>query len=415
MKKPVSKGSLLISILKKDFRVYSRNMIYLFLTILGLAFFVAIFWLVPDTVDEEINFAITPPLEALFSEGKETLLAHGFPEENLGQLEEAESAFEEEEGLFLVEFENEELLKKVIQGELDIYKTNESSFVIHDPGGEQSRPENADKINLDIGMSFPATFLSDAVLGQKPKVTIFADASVPDELRGVMEGFVREMAYQLAGHELPVELPDEETIILGQDRVGEQISMREKMRPLIAFFIMMMETFALASLISNEILQRTVTALLVTPLRTWHFLLAKTIFGTALAMGQAVIILLLIGGFTATNWHLLLVTVLLGSLLFTAVAMFVGSAGKDFIGQLMYSMLFLIPLMIPSFAVLFPGSVATWVRALPSYPIVRLLYDITIHEIPWADALWFLIYAASWTLVLYGISLVVLKRKVSLL
>jgi len=414
MKKSVSSSRLLISILKKDIRVYSRNMIYLFLTILGLAFFVAIFWLVPDTVDEEINFAITPPLEVIFSEGKETLLARGFPEENLGQLEEAESAFEEE-GLFLVEFENEELLKKVIQGELEIYKTEPGSFVIHDPDGEQSRPEDADKINLDIGMSFPATFLSDAVLEQKPKVTIFADASVPDELRGAMEGFVREMAYQLAGYELPVELPDEETIILGQDRVGEQISMREKMRPLIAFFIMMMETFALASLISNEVLQRTVTALLVTPLRTWHFLLAKTIFGTALAMGQAVIILILIGAFTTTNWHLLLVTVLLGSLLFTAVAMFVGSAGKDFIGQLMYSMLFLIPLMIPSFAVLFPGSVATWVRALPSYPIVRLLYDITIHEIPWADALSFLIYAASWTLVLYGISLVVLKRKVTAL
>jgi ABC-2 type transport system permease protein len=212
-----------------------------------------------------------------------------------------------------------------------------------------------------------------------------------------------------------VEFPADETIILGRDRLGEQISMRARMRPLIAFFIMMMETFALGSLISNEVLQRTVTALLVTPLRVGHFLLAKTIFGTALAMGQALIVLVLVGAFTAANWSLLLLIVLLGSLLFTAVAMLVGSAGKDFIGQLMFSLLFLIPLMIPSFAVLFPGSVASWVKVLPSYPIVRLLYDVTVYEALWSASLVYLGYAALWVLVIYLAGLFVLKRKVAAL
>ncbi len=332
----------------------------------------------------------------------------------LEQLDEVDSAFEEE-GFVLVEFENEDVMKKAVSGELEVYRTDQDQFIIHDPGGDQKKPDKAGKINLDIGMSFPPSFLSDAVLGEKPTVTVFADAAVPEEIRGAMQGFIREMAYQLAGYEFPAELPDEETIILGRDRLGEQISMRARMRPLIAFFIMMMETFALASLISNEVLQRTVTALIVTPMRVWHFLLAKTLFGTALAMGQAVIILILVGAFTATNWPLLLVIVLLGSLLFTAVAMLVGAAGKDFIGQLMFSLLFLIPLMIPSFAVLFPGSVATWVRVLPSYPIVRLLYDVTIHEALWSDSITSISYAVLWALVLYGAGLFVLKRKVATL
>jgi len=238
---------------------------------------------------------------------------------------------------------------------------------------------------------------------------------VPEEIRGAMQGFVRELAFLLAGKELPVEFPAEETIILGRDRLGDQISMRARMRPLIAFFIMMMETFALGSLISNEVLQRTVTALLVTPLRVGHFLLSKTIFGTILAMGQAVIVLALVGAFTAENWLLLLFIVLLGSFLFTAVAMLVGSAGKDFIGQLMFSLLFLIPLMIPAFAVLFPGSVAAWVKVLPSYPIVRLLYDVTVHQVLWADALTSIGYATLWVLVIYAVSFFVLKRKVATL
>ncbi len=414
MNKHISNGEILIAILKKDAQVYSRNLIYLFLTILGLAVFVTIFWLVPDKVEEEITFAVSPSLSTLFSEGQKDLLAIGFPAEALEQLDELETAFEDE-GLMLVELENEELLKQVVSGELEVYKTDQGRFVFHDSEGDQKKPDDSSRVNLQIGIAFPGSFLSEAVRGEKPKVTVYADAAVPEELRGAMEGFIREMTYQLAGRELPVQMPEEETIILGVDRMGAQISMQTRMRPLIAFFMLMMETFALASLISNEVLQRTVTALLVTPMRVGHFLLAKTIFGTALALGQALIVLALVRAFTADNWSLLLVTSILGALLFTAVAMLVGAAGKDFIGQLMFSMLFLVPLMIPSFAVLFPGSVAAWVKVLPSYPIVRLLYDVTVHNALWADSINSLLYALLWVVVIYGAGLFVLRRKVATL
>ncbi len=414
MTKTVSHGKLLLAVLRKDIRVYSRNMVYLFLTVLSLVFFVAIFWLVPDTVDEELPFAIAPPLVDLIDAGKESLREHGLPESIIDQLDEAEAAFEEE-GLVLVEFADEETLKKAIGGELEVYRTEQGRFVFYDPESDEEKPADATRIRLNLGISFPPTFLSDAIMGTKPTVTVFADAAAPEEIKNAMQGLIREMAYQLSGHELPVELPDEETIILGRDRMGDQISMRARMRPMLAFFIMMMETFALASLISNEVLQRTVTALLVTPLRVWHFLLAKTLFGTALAMGQGIIILIFVRAFTADNWLLLLMVMLLGSLLFTAVAMFVGAAGKDFIGQLMFSMLFVVPLMIPTFAVLFPGTVASWVSFLPSYPIVRLLYDVTVHEALWAESWVLMIYAAAWAAGLYGAGLLILKRKVNAL
>ncbi len=412
MSKKISTGGLLISVLKKDARVYSRNTIYLFLTILGLVVFVVVFWIVPDQVDEELPFAITPPLNELFAESRQALLAAGVPVEAAAQLAELQAAFEDE-GLQLIEFGSEEELKRAISGELVVYQTEEGRFLVHDPESGEDKPSGADRVSLGVGISFPPAFFSDVVLGSKPQVTVFADAAVPDEIRGVMQGFVRELAFLLAGKELPVEMPAEETIILGHDRLGDQISMRARMRPLIAFFIMMMETFALASLISNEVLQRTVTALLVTPLRVGHFLMAKTIFGTILAMIQAIVVLALVGAFTTANWHLLLFIVFLGSLLFTAVAMLVGSAGKDFIGQLMFSLLFLIPLMIPAFAVLFPGSVAAWVRVLPSYPIVRLLYDATVYETLWSDSFAAIGYAALWVLVIYMAGLFVLKRKVA--
>ena len=412
MKRPPSSGKLLLAILKKDIRVYSRNLIYLFLTLLSLVFFIAIFWLVPDQVEEDLTFAITPPLSVLITTGQEELRAQGMPAEVIRTLDQTQLAFEDE-GLTLIEFESETQLKEALQGELDVYKLDTGPVLIHDPDSDQDRPEDADKMRFDLGIAFPDTFLSDTILEESPQVTFYASADVPAELKRAMEGYVREMAYQLAGSELPITMPQEDEVILGPDRMGDQISTREKLRPMLAFFIMMMETFALASLISNEVLQRTVTALLVTPVRTGHFLLAKTIFGTTLAMVQASIILLLVGAFSLENWTLLLFTIFLGSLLFTAVAMFVGAAGKDFIGQLMFSMLFIIPLMIPAFAVLFPGSTATWVSYLPSYPVVRLLYDITIYEVFWSDALSMLLYALLWVIIIYGVALIVLKRKVA--
>ncbi len=414
MNKPISTGRLLGAVLKKDIRIYSRNSIYLFLTIMSLVFFVVIFWIVPDSVDEELPFAVTPPLSVIFAESKAAILAAGIPVDDAARLAEFRSTFEEE-GLKLIEFAGEDELKRAIAGELLVYKTAEGNYIFLDPDLDEKAPKGADKVSIGVGIAFPPIFFSEVLMQRKPQVTVYADAAVPEETRGAIQGFVRELAFSLAGKELPVELPPEDMIILGRDRLGDQISMRDKMRPLIAFFILMMETFALASLISNEVLQRTVTALLVTPLRVSHFILAKTIFGTILALGQAVIVLALVGAFSAANWLLLLLIVFLGSLLFTAVAMLVGSAGKDFIGQLMYSLLFLIPLMIPAFAVLLPGSVASWVSFLPSYPIVRLLYDVTIQEKLWADSMVLLGIAALWVLAIFAAGLLVLKRKVATL
>ena len=55
----------------------------------------------------------------------------------------------------------------------------------------------------------------------------------------------------------------------------------------------------------------------------------------------------------------------------SGVSMIAGAAGKDFIGTVFYGMLFMIPLMIPAFATIFPGSASAWVKVLPSYPMVQ--------------------------------------------
>jgi ABC-2 type transport system permease protein len=413
MSSPVSRGAIIAALLKKELKAYSRDTVYLVLTLVVLVAVPIVFRFLPDSVDESITLAVSPPVSRMIDDAKDALRqVPGVTEEQLAELDGVDFS-EEQEGLQLLEFDDEERLARVIEGTVEAWRTADGALVFRDTEAGEAKPKDAERVNVGVGVAFPDGFIAD-VIARKPDVTVtvYSDASVPEEIRGAIRSFVREAGYTLAGRALPVEMPAEEFIILGQDRAGSQVTMQERMRPALLFMLLMMETFSMASLVSTEVLQRTVTAVLVTPARVGDFLAAKTIFGTFMSLTQALIVLAFIGGLTAQNWSLVLVVLLMGAVMFTGVALFVGSAGKDFMGQLFYAMLFTIPLLIPSLSVLFPGSVAPWVRVIPTYPIIKVLVDATVYGATWAESWGWLAYAAAWLVVLYAAGLIALKRKV---
>ena len=101
---------------------------------------------------------------------------------------------------------------------------------------------------------------------------------------------------------------------------------------------------------------------------------AKALYGMAIALIKPcvklfslprsllmplIIPLCIIGAF-AVNAPAVVIIMLLGAVLVTGFGMIAGSYGRDFMGTLLVSMLFMIPLMIPAFGALFPGSSPTW-------------------------------------------------------
>ena len=412
MSSTVSRSAILRALLKKEFIAYSRDKLYLFLTLLTLVFVVAVFWIMPDSVDETITLAVSPPVQTLISEGVETFRAMGVSEEELAELSGIDLA-EAGEGVDLVGFDDVTEMTAVIDGSLEAWRTDAGEIVLRDRGAGDERPGDAKRVSVDIGVAFPEGFIADVAAGTKGlTVTVYSDAAAPPEIENAMTSFVREAAYQLAGRDLPVTMPDEDTIMLGVDRAGDQVSYRDKLVPMLAFMILLIETFSMASLISVEVLQRTVTAVLVTPARIADVLAAKSIFGTGMALVQGLIVLGLVGAFTAQNWWLLVIAILLGSMMFNGVAMIVGSAGKDFLGQLFYAMAFTVPLILPAFSVLWPGSAALWVQAIPTFPVLDSLVNITLYDAGWADVWRSFGFALLWVAVLYGAGLFTLKRKV---
>ncbi len=378
MAKPVSRLSIIWSIVIKDFREYSRDKLWIFLTLLGLVFYVVVFWLLPSTVDETITVGI-------YQTGMDEVIE--------------QYAEEEEESLEFVEFDSSKDLKAAVEGELE---TDEK---------------------IGIGIDFPKDFLTKTATGEKTTVRVYADAAIPEEIQNAMSSFVREMAYAIRGAALgegspeeilPVEFPEEETIILGEDRVGKQVPFREKIKPMLAFFVLMIESMALSSLISTEVQSKTVTALLVTPAKTSDVLTAKTVFGTFLAFSQAAILLLFINAYQ-TNALILLTMILLGAIMMTGIGLISGAAGKDFLGTLFYNIMFIFPLMIPAFATLFPGTASAWVQVLPTYGLVQAIIRSTSYAEGWVKVLPYIGMVIAWNVVIFGAGLVILKRRIEAL
>ncbi|RYV51649.1 ABC transporter permease [Pengzhenrongella frigida] len=391
MNRRVTRAALVASIVRKDFREFSRDTLYIFLSVLGLVFFALTYYLVPDTVDETITLGI-------HQTGLDELV------------EEFQTGADAADGLDVVSLDTADHLAAAVAGDLAVYETDAGDVVLVGAGAEAEAPAGATRRDVTVGISFPDRFVASMVDGERPTVTVYTGTAVPPEVAGAMTSFVREIAYSLTGHELPVAEPD--AVVLGPDRAGDQVSLRDRLRPMLVFFVLMIETFALSSLIASEVLNRTVTAVLVTPARVGDFLAAKTIYGTILTGGQALILLVVLRTLTTASAGPLLVTVLLGAVMFTGIAMITGSAGKDFIGTLFYNMIFILPLLIPTFSVLFPGTAAPWVQVMPSYPIIDALTRVTTYGAGWSEVTGSLLLALGWVAVIYAGGLLVLRRRV---
>lgn len=351
------------AIVAKDLRLFVRDRFYAFVSLLGLVAYVVLFWVLPATVEETVPIGIHLP--------------------GGGELVEAGLEASTEQGLAVVVFESASALEDAVA-----------------EGGD-----------VVAGLDFPEGFLAATARGEQTTARVLLAGETPVQLRDALTGMVRELAFALAGREPPVTLPDVEEMVLGVDRAGSPLSLREQLRPLLLLLVLMVEMFALASLVATEIAQRTVTAILATPARVRDLLTAKTLLGTALAFGQAVT-LALVTATLAQRPGLLLLALLLGSVLVTGFGLMAGAIGQDFIAIVFWSFVFFVPLAIPAFAMLFPGTPAPWVQALPTYGLAHTLVRVTAYGDGWAQVWPYLLMLTAWCAAAFLVGAATLGRRV---
>ncbi|MBN2051413.1 MAG: ABC transporter permease [Spirochaetales bacterium] len=350
-------GYSLRALIGKDLKLHYSNKFILVITALSVIIFCVIYFVLPADIDEtfEIGILGTLPPSML---------------EMLG---------EEEEGLVFRSFSTpEEMTEAITDGE------------------------------LLAGISFPEGWALSIMQQKKPEIELYFASDTPEEMVDVVELLLSEIAFELSGQTL--RNVTWEASFIGEDMAGIQIPYRERMKPLIAIFVLLMEIFGLGGLISDEVERRTAEALLVTPLTVSSVFIAKAILGTLLAFIQAAIVMVVIGGFS--RGPLIILTALfLGAVMATAVSFIAASLGKDFISVVMSGMPFLLLLVIPGFSLVTPGAVAPWVRYIPSYFLADTVFRVQLLDAGWADVWSNLVILLGANVVLVALGILVLRRK----
>lgn len=342
------------ALVAKDFSLYFRNRFIAVITVLGLVIYLVFYFVMPKTVDETLEIGLYSPVNI-----------PGFTQV-------------EAEGLRLTSVESDEMLQETV-------------------------------INGDYvaGISLPADIAQSLMTGTRPDITLYVASDVHQEIKDSVTVIIKELAYQAAGQPFTVDINEQ---VLGVDMVGMQVPPRDRMRPLLAIFIIMFETFGLANLIAEEIEKDTVKALLITPMSPKDLFIGKGIFGVGLAFVQAVVFMAIVGGL-GNNPLLVLLALLLGSLMTTGIGFLIGSVAKDFMSVLAWGMIIFIVLVIPAFGVMFPGAVTGWIKFVPSYYLVDMVHRVSSFGASLGDVWTNILILLAFSAVVFVIGTLGIRRK----
>jgi ABC-2 type transport system permease protein len=345
---------IISALVSKDISLFSRNRFFAPVTILGLVVYLIIYFVMPRSVDESLDIGVyAPVIPPVFTQVQE-------------------------EGLKIEVAESEEALKEAV---------TDGQYV--------------------AGIVLPGDIMEKLMSGQKARIHVYFASDVPQEIKDTLKVVVRELAFQQTGRALDIEVSE---VVLGPDMIGKQIPQRDRLRPLFAILLVMVETLGLANLLSEEIERRTIHALLVTPVTVKNLFTAKGITGVGLAFIQAVLFMAIVGGMNRQPL-IILVTLLLGAVLVTAVSFIIAALGKDMMSVMAWGIIILVILFIPSVGVIFPGSVTDWVKVIPSYYLVDTVHRASNFGSGW-NAIWHnLLILVGFNIALIWIGIIALKRK----
>ena len=342
------------ALVKKDIKLFFRNRFFAFITVLALVSYIAIYFAMPDTVDEDLSIAIYAPILPPVVEQMDG------------------------EGILLIRLDTEDAVKEVVS--------------------------NGDYI---AGIVIPDDVVDAVTTGAKVNVDLYFASDTAVEIKDAITILLREIFYLQSGQILPVEITEE---ILGRDMAGMQIPYGDRMLPLFAVFIVLMEMLGLASLISEEVEARTVQALLITPMSVAGFFTAKGITGVLLAFSQAVLFMAATGGLSQEP-ILILVTFLLGAIFITGVGFIIASLGKDMLTVMGWGFPVLIILMVPAFGVIFPGSITDWAKIVPSYYMVDTVHLAANYGVGWSELWDNILILLGFDVLFAGAGILALRRK----
>ncbi len=313
----------------KDFALFFRNRFYTLITVLGIITYLVIYFVMPSSVNEELEIGLYAPVIPPIFE-----------------------LIQQEEGLEFHKYNSDQDLRQAI----------------------------TDRV-LEAGVILPYDIMEQFASGQIPLVTLYFSTDASDEIKDIVETMVKELAYLQTGQFLAIDISAE---ILGPDLLGDQIPIRDRMRLMLVIMLIMFEMMGLASLISEEVEQGTIRALLVTPMSVRDLFTAKLLMGVSLAFVQGALFMAIVGGLNSQP-SIILIALLLGSIMFTGTGFVIASLAKDMLTSMGWGITAILIYAIPAFGVMFPGTVTDWVRFIPTYYLTNIIHQVSNLDTGWSE------------------------------
>jgi ABC-2 type transport system permease protein len=343
------------ALLKKDFTLFKSNRFYLLITIVGIVFYIGVYFILPAQIDEKLSMAMYAPV-----------------------IPPAFTQLTEHEGVDIKFFPDEESIKQtVLNG------------------------------NYQVTVALPPSIMDTWAAGGKPDIKIYYASTAAPEISAAIAALVKELSYAQTGQSLNFDTTEE---ILGPDMLGNQIALRDRMRPLLAVFILIVEILTLSSLIATEIEQGTARALLVTPLRTSDLFVAKGLLGVGLALGQSILFMAIVGGFNHQPL-IILSTLLIGSVMVVGLGFLLASLSRDVTAVTGWGLLLLILLAVPGFGTVIPGLISDWAKVIPSYYLTDTVSRVANYGAGWGEIGINLAILTAFTAVVIWAGMATLRRR----
>jgi ABC-2 type transport system permease protein len=343
------------ALVAKDFTLFFRNRFFALVTSLALVVYVALYFVMPGSVDETLEIGLYAP---------------GW---------------------------------SPIAGDIQ-----QQGLEVHVAESEDDLKDGVTAHDYVAGIILPADMAEKLASGQKPRIDLYFASDTPEEAKEAVSSLIRELIYAQTGQPLAVDFSTQ--VLPGPDMAGKQIPPRDRMRPLFAVLLIVFETYGLATLITEEIEHRTIQALLVTPVSVKDLFAAKGITGITLAFGQGALFMALVGGLNEQP-VIVILALLLAALLVTGVGFLIASLAKDMMSVLAWGVLALVILVIPGMGIMFPGVITGWAKVIPSYYVVDTVDRVANYGAGWPDIWQNLLILLAFDVAFLLIGMAALRRR----
>ena len=323
-------GTLVVN----DIKLFFRHRFFAIVTAIGVVFYLVIYFLLPNQVDESLGMA------------------------------------------FFIEDRDIPLYQRLVdeEGDYTIFDSETEMLTALEETGD-----------FFVGLSLPAELTAAAARGEKVELNAYYAPGVPAEAKQIFHDVLVLVANTVNPETLTNLARFNDTqVVLGNDMTGAPLSTRDRFAPLILMLIVVIEVFGLATLLNRDVDNGTARALVTGPPRLHQFFVGKALMGMVLAFGQ-VLILSAVMGILGTAPLLLLTTLVLGSFLMVGLGFFIAAISKDNTSVMGWTIVFIIPMMFPGFSILLPGLSTGWMEFIPSHYFVDSLHRIINFSAGWAD------------------------------